>query len=128
MENQGCKRKKEYTILTVEISKATFGITPAKYKKVKCLQNHTLRDHMNDLESIFSMLGEASTTFIVKTRNPSGFIENQKAAKQGGSVAGNARKDLEAKTGKKVVTSENYLPEPIQPAKSFILPSTCPAA
>lgn len=67
---------------------------------------------MNDLELIFSMLGEASTTAIVKTRNPSGFIENQKAAKQGGSVAGNARKELEAKTGKKVVTSENYLPEP----------------
>ena len=66
---------------------------------------------MNDLELIFSMLGEASTTAIVKTRNPKGFIENQVAAKQGGSVAGKARRDLETKTGKKVVSSENYLPE-----------------
>jgi hypothetical protein len=66
---------------------------------------------MNDLELIFSMLGEASTTAIVKTRNPKGFIENQKAAEQGGSVAGKAIRDLEMKTGKKVVSSENYLPE-----------------
>ena len=111
-KTRGVKEQKEYAILTPEISKATFGITPAGYKKVKGLQNQNLRDHMNDPELIFSMLGEASTTAIVKTRNPSGFIENQKAAKQGGSVAGNARKELEAKTGKKVVTSENYLPEP----------------
>ena len=66
---------------------------------------------MNDLELIFSMLGEASTTAIVKTKNPRGFIENQIVAKQGGSVAGKARRDLETKTGKKVVSSENYLPE-----------------
>lgn len=67
---------------------------------------------MNDLELIFSMLGEASTTAIVKTQNPKGFIQNQKAAKQGGAVAGKARRDLETKTGQKVVSSENYLPEP----------------
>ena len=66
---------------------------------------------MNDLELIFSMLGEASTTAIVKTRNPKGFLENQIVAKQGGSVAGKARRDLEMKTGKKIVSSENYLPE-----------------
>ena len=66
---------------------------------------------MNDLELIFSMLGEASTTAIVKTRNPKGFIENKIVAKQGGSVAGKARPDLEIKTGKKIVSSENYLPE-----------------
>ena len=66
---------------------------------------------MNDLELIFSMLGEASTTAIVKTKSPKGFIENQKAAKQGGAVAGKARLDLETKTGKKVVSAENYLPE-----------------
>ena len=66
---------------------------------------------MNDLELIFSMLGEASTTAIVKTRNPKGFVENKKAAKLGGSVAGKARRDLEVKTGKKVVSAENYLPE-----------------
>ncbi len=67
---------------------------------------------MNDLELIFSMLGEASTTEIVKTKNPKGFVENKKAAEQGGSVAGKARADLETKTGKKVVSPENYLPAP----------------
>jgi len=86
-------------------------LTPAQYKKVKGLKSQNLRDHMNDLEFIFSMLGEASTTAIVKTRNPKGFVENQVAAKQGGSVAGKARRDLETKTGKKVVSPENYLPE-----------------
>jgi hypothetical protein len=96
--------------LTAEISKATFGLTPSQYKKVKGLKSQNLRDHMNDLELIFSMLGEASTTAIVKTRNPKGFVENQVAAKQGGSVAGKARRDLEIKTGQKVVSSENYLP------------------
>ena len=106
------KEQKEYAILTAEISKATFGLTPSEYKKVKGLKSQNLRDHMNDLELIFSMLGEASTTAIVKTRNPKGFIENKIVAKQGGSVAGKARRDLEIKTGKKIVSSENYLPEP----------------
>ena len=68
-------------------------------------------DHMNDPELIFSMLGEASTTEIVKTQNPKGFIQNKKAAKQGGAVAGNARRELESRTGKKVVSANNYLPE-----------------
>ena len=110
-KNRGVKEQKDYAILTAEISKATFGLTPSQYKKLKGLKSQNLRDHMNDLELIFSMLGEASTTAIVKTRNPKGFIENQIAAKQGGSVAGKARRDLETKTGKKVVSSENYLPE-----------------
>jgi len=87
------------------------GLTPSEYKKVKGLKSQNLRDHMNDLELIFSMLGEASTTEIVKTQNPKGFIQNKKAAKQGGAVAGNARKELESKTGKKVVSTDNYLPE-----------------
>ena len=110
-KTRGVKEQKEYAILTAEISKATFGLTPSEYKKVKGLKSQNLRDHMNDLELIFSMLGEASTTAIVKTRNPKGFLENQIVAKQGGSVAGKARRDLEIKTGKKVVSSENYLPE-----------------
>jgi prophage antirepressor-like protein len=110
-KNRGVKEQKEYAILTAEISKATFGLTPSQYKKVKGLKSQNLRDHMNDLELIFSMLGEASTTAIVKTRNPKGFTENQVAAKQGGSVAGKARRDLEIKTGQKVVSSDNYLPE-----------------
>jgi DNA-damage-inducible protein D len=109
-KNRGVKEQKDYAILTAEISKATFGLTPSQYKKVKGLKSQNLRDHMNDLELIFSMLGEASTTAIVKTQNPKGFIQNQKAAIQGGAVAGKARRDLETKTGQKVVSSENYLP------------------
>lgn len=100
-KNRNIKSKKEYSILTAEISKATFGINPSAHKKIKGLKNQNLRDHMTDLELIFSMLGEASTTEIVKTKNPKGFDENKKVAKQGGSVAGNARKELEQKTGKR---------------------------
>src|SRR5262249_20505227 len=93
-----------------EISKATFGLTPIQHKKIKNLKSQNLRDHMTDLELIFSMLGEASTTEIVKTKHPKGFLQNKNAATQGGSVAGKARRDLEAKTGKKVISSNNYLP------------------
>ena len=103
------KLQKEYAILTAEISKATFGLVPSQHKKIKGLANQNLRDHMTDLELIFSMLGEASTTAIVKKRKPKGFIENKKVAKQGGAVAGNARKELEIKTGEKVVSRKNFL-------------------
>ncbi len=101
--------EKEYAILTAEISKATFGMTPSRYKKFKNLKRQNLRDHMNHLELIFSMLGEASTTEIAKNKNAIGFEENEVAAKEGGSVAGSARKDLERKSGKKVSTKESYL-------------------
>lgn len=110
-KNRGVKEQIEYAILTAEISKATFGLTPSEYKKVKGLKSQNLRDHMTDLELIFSMLGEASTTAIVKTKNPKGFIQNKVVAKQGGRIAGDARKALEIKTGEKVVSKENYLPE-----------------
>ncbi len=110
-KNRGVKEQIEYAILTAEISKATFGLIPSEYKKMKGLKSQNLRDHMTDLELIFSMLGEASTTAIVKTQNPEGFEENKEAAKQGGTVAGNARKELESKTGQKVVSAQNYLPE-----------------
>jgi hypothetical protein len=110
-KNRGVKEQIEYSILTAEISKATFGLTPSEYKKVKGLKSQNLRDHMTDLELIFSMLGEASTTAIVKTKNPKGFIQNKVVAKQGGTIAGDARKALEIKTGEKVVSKENYLPE-----------------
>jgi len=103
------KLQKEYAILTAEISKATFGLVPSQYEKIKGLTNQNLRDHMTDLELIFSMLGEASTTAIVKKRKPKGFIENKKVARQGGAVAGNARKELETKTGEKVVSKKNFL-------------------
>jgi DNA-damage-inducible protein D len=105
---RGVKAQKEYAILTAQISKATFGLTPSEYKGVKSLKKENLRDHMTDLELIFSMLGEASTTAIVKTQNPIDFTENKKVAKQGGDVAGNARKELEIKTGEKVVSPTNY--------------------
>lgn len=110
-KNRGVKEQKEYAILTAEISKATFGLTPSEYKKAKGLKSQNLRDHMTDLELIFSMLGEASTKQIVKTKNPKGFIQNKVAAKQGGRIAGDARKALEIKTGEKVVSKDNYLPE-----------------
>ena len=108
-KTRGVKEQKEYAILMAEISKAAFGLTPAQYKKVKGLKSQNLRDHLNDLELIFSMLGEASTTAIVKTKNPKGFVENKIVAKQGGSVAGKARIDLERKTGKKIVSADNFL-------------------
>ncbi len=110
-KNRGVREQKEYSILTAEISKATFGLTPSEYKKVKELKNQNLRDHMTDLELIFSMLGEASTTAIVKTKNPKGFIQNKVVARQGGTIAGNARKALEIKTGEKVISKNNYLHE-----------------
>lgn len=105
---RGMKVQKEYAILTAQISKATFGLTPSEYKGVKNLKRENLRDHMTDLDLIFSMLGEASTAAIVKTQNPKGFTENKKVAKQGGDVAGNARKELEKKTGKSIVSSSNF--------------------
>ena len=109
--NRGPKEQIEYSILTAEISKATFGLTPSEYKRLKGLKSQNLRDHMTDLELIFSMLGEASTKEIVVNTNPLGFIENKKVAKAGGKIAGDARKQLEIKSGKKVVSEENYLPE-----------------
>lgn len=110
-KNRGIKEQIEYSILTAEISKATFGFTPSEYKRLKGLKSQNLRDHMTDLELIFSMLGEASTKEIVVNTNPLGFIENKKVAKAGGKIAGDARKQLEIKSGKKVVSEENYLPE-----------------
>lgn len=109
-KQRGVKEGKEYAILTAEISKATFGIIPSDYKKLKGLtkSSENLRDHMTDLELIFTMLGEASTTEIAKNKNARGFVENHKAAKAGGSVAGKARKDLEQKAGKKIVSNQNF--------------------
>ena len=107
----GVKEQVEYAILTSEISKATFGLTPTEYKKVKGLKRQNLSDHFTDLELIFSMLGEASTTEIVQTKNPLGFVQNKVVAHKGGKIAGDARKALELESGINVITSENYLPE-----------------
>jgi len=111
-KKRGVKENPEYAILTAEISKATFGMTPSKYQEFKSLKRENLRDHMTDLELIFTMLGEASTTEIAKNKNAQGFNENKLAAKKGGDVAGKARKDLEKKSGKKVSTKGNYLQIP----------------
>lgn len=104
----------EYAILTAEISKATFGITPSEYKKLKGLKRENLRDHMNDLELLFSQLGEAATTEITKVENPMGLKENKSVSKRGGSIAGGARQKLEQETGRKVTTSKNYLPNKLR--------------
>jgi DNA-damage-inducible protein D len=114
-KGRGVKGEDEYSILTAEISKAAFGLTPDEYKKHKGLEkpSENLRDHMTDLELIFTMLGEAATTEIAQKRDIMGFEPNRTAAKDGGRVAGNARKDLEKKSGRKVVSAVNYkeLPE-----------------
>ena len=109
---RGVKEDKEYAILTNEISKATFGKTVDEYKKLKSLKKENLRDHMTDLELIFTMLGEASTTKIARSRNALGFSENKSAARKGGKIAGDARKNLELESGDKVITDENYLQQP----------------
>jgi len=119
-KKRGVKEDAEYSILTAEISKATFGLTPSEYKKLKGLKRENLRDHMNDLEQIFSMLGEAATTEIARNRDAQGFVPNKVAARDGGTIAGNARRQLEHKSGKRVVTRQNYLthkPSPSLPSQ-----------
>ena len=111
-KNRDVKEEPEYAILTAEISKAAFGLTPSEYKELKGLERENLRDHMTDLELIFSMLGEAATTEITKTQDTQGFAENRTAARKGGRIAGEAREKLEIETKRKVVTPENYLIEP----------------
>ena len=115
-KSRGVNEGVEFAILTSEISKATFGLTPAEYKNLKGLKRENLRDHMTDLELIFTMLGEAATTEIAKNKDAAGFNENKKAAKEGGTIAGSARRQLEVKSGKPVVTTHNYLSATPQPA------------
>ena len=110
---RGVAEGREYSILTAEIAKATFGVTPAVHSQLKGLDavrtGNNLRDHMTDLELIFTMLGEASTTEIARRSDAQGFNENKVSAKEGGVIAGDARKALERKTGKRVVSRANYL-------------------
>jgi DNA-damage-inducible protein D len=116
-KQRGVQENSEFAILTAEISKATFGVTPSQYKHLKGLKRENLRDHMTDLELIFTMLGEASTTEIARNRDAQGFDQNKIAAREGGSVAGNARRELETKSGRKVVTPENYLADKPRPKR-----------
>lgn len=113
---RGVQEGKEYSILTAEIARATFGVTPGAHSRLKGLDkvktSNNLRDHMTDLELIFTMLGEAGTTEIARRKDAQGFADNRMAAKEGGTIAGDARKALEAKSGKPVVSKENYLAPP----------------
>ena len=110
-KERGITKEKDYAILTAEISKATFGLTPSEYKNVKGLtkKNQNLRDHMTDLELIFTMLGERVTTEISQQEKPEGFEENKDVARRGGNVAGVARKETEKELGHSVISSENFL-------------------
>jgi hypothetical protein len=106
------KEGQEFAILTNEISKATFGKTVEEYKQLKGLKSQNLRDHMGDLELIFTMLGEKVTTEITRSKDAKGLPKCEDAAKEGGEVAGNARKETERKIGRPVASPENYLAEP----------------
>ena len=108
-KNRGANENRDYEILTAEISKATFGITPVQYKKLKNLKRENLRDHMDDFELIFAMLGERSTTEIHRTENSKGVPKLKSDAKAGGKIAGDARKQLEKRVGRSVVSKKNYI-------------------
>lgn len=112
-KKRGITEERDYAILTAEISKATFGMTPSEYKEFKGLtkKNQNLRDHMDDLELIFTMLGERVTTEISQKEEPENFNESQKIARRGGRVAGIAREETEKELGRSVSTPKNYLPK-----------------
>jgi len=111
-QKRGAQERRDYEILTAEISKATFGLTPSEYKKHKGLKRENLRDHMDDFELIFNMLGERATTEIHRTEDSQGLLKLKEDAKAGGDIAGGARKKLEKRLGKSVVSKKNYLKMP----------------
>ena len=111
-KNRGAKESGDYEILTAEISKATFGVTPSEYKKLKGLKRENLRDHMDDFELIFNMLGERATTEIHRNEDSEGVTKLQSDAKIGGDIAGGARKKLEERLGRSIVTRQNFLKNP----------------
>ncbi len=111
-KNRGASHPTDFAILTNEISVATFGKTVEEYKKHKGIEKSNLRDHMTNLELVFNMLGEGVTTEITRSKEAEGFKKLQKAAREGGEVAGNARKDAEKKIGKTIISGENYLDTP----------------
>ncbi len=110
-KNRGAEIQKDYEILTAEISKATFSVIPSDYKKLKGLKRENLRDHMDDFELIFSMLGERATTEIHRTEDSKGMPKLKSDAKAGGDIAGGARKKLEKRLKRSIVTGKNYLPK-----------------
>ena len=108
-QDHGVTEGIEYAILTNEITKAWSGMTTRQYKDFKNLKKENLRDNMSTLELVLNMLAEATTTELTQSIDPQGLEENKAVAKEGGTVAGNARKDIEARTGKPVITSKNAL-------------------
>jgi len=110
-QKRGAKEQKDYEILTAEISKATFGVTPDEYKRLKGLKRQNLRDHMDDFELIFTMLGERSTTEIHRQEKSEGVPKLKKDANRGGRIAGTARKELEKELGKTIVSKSNFVSE-----------------
>jgi hypothetical protein len=109
-DKRGAERQKDYEILTAEISKATFDLKPFEHKKLKGLKRENLRDHMNDLELILTMLGESTTTEIHRSRDSQGLPKLKDDARSGGQIAGTARKQIERKTGKSIISKDNFLP------------------
>lgn len=109
-EKRGEQEQKDYEILTAEISKATFGVTLSEYKNFKGLKRENLRDHMDDFELIFTMLGERSTTEIHRNENSQGVSKLKSDAKAGGKIAGGARRELEKRLGRSVISKSNFLP------------------
>lgn len=118
-QKRGAREQRDYEILTAEISKATFNLTPSEYKKLKGLKRENLRDHMDDFELIFTMLGERSTTEIHRQEKSKGVSKLKKDAQRGGKVAGLARKGLEKELGRSVVSKKNYLNQPERRKKFF---------
>lgn len=111
-KNRGAREKRDYEILTAEISQAAFGFKPDEYKKLKGLKRQNLRDHMDDFELIFTMLGERSTTEIHRVENSKGVAKLKADAKAGGDIAGGARKKLEKRLGRSIVTKKNFIRKP----------------
>ena len=111
-QKRGAKEQRDYEILTAEISQATFGVTPSQYRKLKGLKRENLRDHMDDFELIFNMLGERATTEIHRTEDSSGLGKLKADARAGGDIAGGARKKLETRLGRSVVSKKNFLQKP----------------
>lgn len=109
-QKRGAQEQKDYEILTAEISKATFGVTPSEYKNLKGLKRENLRDHMDDFELIFTMLGERVTTEIHRTEDSQGVPKLKNDAHSGGKIAGNARKEVEERLGRPIVSKSNFLP------------------
>lgn len=113
-DKRGAERQKDYEILTAEISKASFGISPSEYKKLKGLKRENLRDHMSDMELILTMLGEQTTTEIHRKKDTRGLPRLKDDARVGGQIAGSARKQIERKLGESIVSKGNFLPNNVK--------------